>query len=149
MSNLYPRARLLWSLAAAGPGTTISAAGNSGSWGGAGSGDWPPLVSAETPVDLRDICDVVLMVSVGAVTSSPTMKVGLDVYDDQGNLYANVLQTAAITGTGTTVLAGGLHGYTSGGGSGTYLVLPQWGRVNWSAVSGGTFTGSEIALYGR
>lgn len=145
MSNLYPFAKLLWSLTASGPGTTISAAGNSGGWAGSGTGDWPPAVSAETPVMLRDSQDVVLMITVGGVTSSPTMKVGLDVYDDQGNLYANVIQTAAITGTGTTILAGGVHGYSAG----TYLILPKWGRVNWSAVSGGTFTGTEIALYGR
>jgi hypothetical protein len=145
MSNLYPRARLLWSLAASGLGTTISAAGNSGGWAGNGGGDILPLTDFEASADLRDIQDVVLMISAGAVTSSPTMKVGLDVYDDAGNLYANVLQTLAITAAGTTILAGGLHGY----GSGTYLVLPFWGRVNWSAVSGGTFTGTEIALFGR
>ncbi len=145
MSNLYPRSRLLWSLTASGIGTTISAAGNSGGWAGSGAGDILPLTDFETAVDLRDIQDVALMISVGAVTSSPTMKVGLDVYDDAGNLYADVLQTAAITAAGTTILAGGLHGY----GSGTYLVLPFWGRVNWSAVSGGTFTGAEIALFGR
>jgi hypothetical protein len=145
VSNLYPRARLLWSLTASGPGTTISAAGNSGSWAGNGPGAILPQTNFETAVDLRDVCDVALMVSAGAVTSSPTMKVGLDVYDAAGNLYANILQTAAITAAGATILAGGLHGY----GSGTYLVLPSWGRVNWSAVSGGTFTGVEIALFGR
>lgn len=145
MSNLYPRSRVLWSLAASGPGTTISAAGNSGGWAGTGPGDILPQNDFETSVDLRDICDVALMVYVGGVTSSPTMKVGLDVYDDLGNLYANVLQTAAITGTGTTILPGGLHGYSGA----TYLVLPSWGRVNWSAVSGGTFTGCEIVLFGR
>lgn len=145
MSNLYPRSKLLWSLTASGLGTTISAAGNSGSWAGNGPGDILPQADFETPVDLRDIQDVALMVYVGAVTSSPTMKVGLDFYDDLGNLFANVLQTAAITGTGTTILPGGLHGYSSA----TYLVLPSWGRVNWSAVSGGTFTGVEIALFGR
>lgn len=145
MSNLYPRSKLLWSLTASGLGTTISAAGNSGSWAGNGPGDILPQADFMTAVDLRDIQDIALMVYVGAVTSSPTMKVGLDLYDDLGNLYADVLQTAAITGTGTTILPGGLHGYSST----TYLVLTQWARVNWSAVSGGTFTGVEIALFGR
>ena len=145
MSNLYPRARLLWSLTASGPGTTISAAGNSGSWAGNGPGAILPQTNFETAVDLRDICDVALMVSAGGVTSSPTMTVGVDVFDDLGNAYANVLQSEAITGAGTAILSGGLHGYSSG----TYLVLPAWGRVNWSAVSGGTFTGVQIALYGR
>jgi hypothetical protein len=145
VSSLYPVARVLWSLTASGLGTTISAAGNSGSWAGNGPGDLNPATGFETPVNLRDVNDVALMISVGGVTSSPTMKVGLDFYDDLGNLYADVLQTAAITGTGTTILAGGLHGGTAS----TYLLLPQWGRVNWSAVSGGTFTGVEIALFGR
>lgn len=145
MSSLYPVARVLWSLTASGPGTTISAAGNSGSWAGNGPGDLYAAVNDETPVNLRDVNDVALMISVAGVTSSPTMKVGLDFYDDLGNLYADVLQTAAITGTGTTILAGGLHGGTAS----SYLLLPQWGRVNWSAVSGGTFTGVEIALFGR
>ena len=144
MSSLYPVGRVLWSLAAS-AGTTISAAGNSGSWAGNGPGDLLPAADFETPVNLRDVNDVALMVSVGAVTSSPTMKVGLDFYDDLGNLFADVLQTAAITAAGTTILAGGLHG----GSAFSYLVLPNWGRVNWSAVSGGTFTGCSIILYGR
>ena len=148
MSNLYPRSKILWSLTASGLGTTITAAGNSGGWAGNGPGDILPQAGFETPVDLRDIQDVALMVNVGAITSWPTMKVGLDLYDDLGNLYANVLQTAAITGTGTTILPGGLHGGYNGTAS-SYLVLPMWARVNWSAVSGGTFTGVGIALFGR
>ena len=81
MSSLYPVGRVLWSLTASGLGTTISAAGNSGSWAGNGPGDLLPAVNFETPVNLRDVNDVALMISVGAVTSSPTMKVGLDFYD--------------------------------------------------------------------
>jgi hypothetical protein len=145
VSNLYPNAKLLWSLAASGIGTTISAAGNSGSWAGSGAGDILPPTDFRTAVDLRDICDVALMVSAGGVTSSPVMTVGLDLLDDLGNLYADALQSETITGAGTAILSGGLHGYSSG----TYLVLPAWGRVNWSAVSGGTFTGVAISLWGR
>jgi hypothetical protein len=148
VANFYPDAKVLWSLTGSGIGTTISAAGNSGGWAGLEPGDWPPALDAETPVHLRDAQDVVLMVSVGAVTSSPTMKVGLDLYDDQGDLYADVLQTAAITAAGTTILAGGLHGGYNGSAS-SYLVLPEWGRVNWASVSGGTFTGVGICLFGR
>lgn len=54
MSNLYPFAKLLWSLTASGGGTTLSAAGNSGNWAGNGPGHLFPQVSAETPIDLRD-----------------------------------------------------------------------------------------------
>jgi hypothetical protein len=149
MGNLQPRAKLIWSLTASGKGTTLSAGGNSGSWAGSGPGDWPPALNAETPVDLREITDVVLMVSVGAIASSPSLQVGLDVYDNLGNLFANVLQTAAITSAVNTVpvLAGGLHGGYNGTAS-SYLVLPEWGRVSWT-LSGGSMTGVQIALYGR
>jgi hypothetical protein len=145
MSNLYPRAKLLWSLTASGLGTTIAAAGNSGGWAGGGPGDWPPAVSAETPVDLRDIQDVVLMVTVGGVTGTPAFVVDLDVYDDQGNLFAAVLSTASLAAAGSKTAAGGLHG----GSASSYLVLPQWGRVSWSGLSSASVTGTEIALYGR
>lgn len=149
MGNLQPRAKLIWSLTASGLGTTLAGAGNSGDWGGAGSGDWPPIVNAETAIDLREITDVVLMVAVGDIVSSPSLQVGLDVYDDLGNLYANVLQTAAVTTAVNTVplAAGGLHGGYDGTAS-SYLVLPEWGRVSWT-LSGGSMTGVQIALYGR
>jgi hypothetical protein len=146
VSDLYPFARLLWSLTASGAGTTLAAAGNSGSWAGSGPGDLYPAVDSETPVLLRDVTDVVLMVTVGGVTGTPAFVVSLDVYDDIGTLYPAVLSTASLAAAGSKTAAGGLHG----GSASTYLVLPKWGRVSWSGLTGGaTVTGTEIALYGR
>lgn len=146
MSNLYPRARLIWSLAASGLSTTISAAGNSGAWGGSGSGDWPPLVSAETPVDLRDINDLALLVSVGGITGTPAFTVTLNVFDDEGNSYTTTLTSGSIATAKTVAAYAGLHG----AGASNYLVLPQWGQVAWTQTgSSASVTGTEIALYGR
>lgn len=143
MSNLYPFAKVLWSLPGSGAGTTLSAAGNSGGWAGNGPGDLYPAVSAETPIDLRDAADVVLMVSVGGVTSSPTLVVAVNVFDDLGNAYATSLTSGNLTGTGTSMVPGGLHGAST-----AYLVLPRWAQVAWT-ISGGTVTGAQIALFGR
>jgi hypothetical protein len=140
-----PSARLIWSLTNSGLGTAIAGSGNSGGWAGAGPGNGLPAQDAETPIDLRDVNDLALMVAVAAIVSAPSMKVGLDLYDDLGNLFPNVLQTAAITGAGNVVpiLAGGAHGGSTG-----YLILPSWGRVNWT-MSGGSMTGVEISLWAR
>jgi hypothetical protein len=130
-------ARLIWSLTASGL-TTISAAGNSGAWTAPANG-W----QAASAIDLRDVTDVSLMVSVTAVTSSPSLTVSLNVFDDLGNSYAAGLTTAAIIAPGTAIVSGGLHGLT-----GKQLVLPMWGQVAWTCT-GGSVTGTEIALYGR
>jgi hypothetical protein len=145
VSNLYPRARILWSLAATAIGTTISGAGNSGDWAGNGAGDLLPETGFETPVDLRDIQDVALFVNVGGVTSSPAFQVNLDLYDDAGNLYLQVLKTASLSAPGSAApVYAGLHG----GAASSYLLLPNWGRVSWTCT-GGTATGCSIYLYGR
>lgn len=143
MSNLYPFAKVLWSLTSSGAGTTLSAGGNSGAWAGNGAGDLYPQVSAETAIDLRDSTDVVLMVNVGGVTSSPTLVVTVNVFDDLGNSYSTGLASGNITGTGSKMVPGGLHGAST-----AYLVLPRWAQVAWT-ISGGTVTGTEIALFGR
>lgn len=149
MGNLQPRAKLIWSLAASGEGTTLAAAGNSGDWAGSGPGDWPPIVNAETPIDLREITDVVLMVSVGGVTGTPAFVVSLDLYDNLGNLYAAALSTASLAAAGVKTVAGGLHGGYDGVSATSYLVLPEWGRVSWSGLTSDSVTGTQIALYGR
>jgi hypothetical protein len=143
MSNLYPFAKLLWSLTAAGSGTTLSAAGNSGNWAGNGAGDLYPAVSAETAIDLRDSADVALMVTVGGVTGTPALIVSLDIFDDLGNAFAGVLSTTSLAAAGSETVAGGLHGGSS------YLVLPRWARVSWAGLTSASVTGTEIALYGR
>jgi hypothetical protein len=149
VSNLYPRARLLWSSTAAGVGVTLAAAGNSGGWEGNGPGDWPPQVDFEASIDLRQILDVALYVNVGGVVGTPAFVVNLDVYDDQGNLFPAVLSTASLAAAGQKTAQGGLHGYGATS-AGAYLILPEWGRVSWSGLTGGAeVTGTEIALYGR
>ena len=145
MSNLYPRSRVLWSLAPSGLGTTISGSGNSGGWQGDTPGDDVPQVDFETAVDLRDIQDVALLVNVGGITGTPAFQVQLDELDDAGNLYAQVLKTASLSAPGSDPpVFAGLHG----GAASSYLVLPSWGRVSWTCT-GGTVTGASIFLYGR
>lgn len=146
MTSLYPNSKILWSLAASGLGTTISGAGNSGNWpAGNGPGNDFPQADFETPVDLRDIQDVALFVNVGGITSAPAFLVQLDLYDDAGNLYLQVLKTASLAAAGSAApVYAGLHG----GAASSYLVLPGWGRVSWTCT-GGTVTGTSILLYGR
>jgi hypothetical protein len=136
-----PNSRLIWSLTNTSLGTTITASGNSG---GFTSGT---LVAGNSAVDLRDVTDVWLSVFVAGLISggAPSLVVDLDVFDDQGNLFAAVLSTTALTaGTGVgQYVCGGLH---TGGTK--PLVLPSWGRVSW-APGTGSFPGTQIALYGR
>lgn len=145
MSNLYPRSRVLWTLAPSGLGTTIAGSGNSGGWQGFPPGqDVPPLDFAAS-IDLRDIQDVALFVNVGAITSTPALVVQLDLFDDAGNMYAQVMKTATLSAPGSAApVYAGIHG----GSASSYLVLPSWGRVSWTCT-GGTVTGTSIFLYGR
>lgn len=139
MSTPYPAiARRIWSLASSGKGTTLSADGDSGGW----TAETPDFESA---LDLRFLTDLAVMINVGGINGTPSFNVALDLFDDQGNLYPNALKTsAAITAAGQAILAGGLHS----GAAGTYLVLPEWGRISWTC-SGGSVTGTEISVYGR
>lgn len=142
MSSRYgPSSRLIWSLTGSNLGTTIAAAGNSGNWQAAGPPPWSP--NWLTPVDLRDVNDLALMVSIAAVVTAPTLTVNLDLYDDQGNLYPAVLTSGALSTVTTKQVAAGAHGAGS-----AYLVLPSWGRVSWT-ISGGSMTGVQIGLWGR
>jgi hypothetical protein len=141
----YPFPRILWSLAASGTGTTISGAGNSGGWAGLGPGDILPEVDFESAVPLRDVQDVGLFVNVGAVTGSPAFLVQLDLFDDAGNLYLQVMKTASLSAAGSAApVYAGLHG----GAASSYLMPTNWGRVSWTCT-GGTVTGTSITLYGR
>ena len=130
--------RLIWSLAASGIGTTIAAAGNSGGWSNAN-------VNAESALDLRWTDDLTIMAACTGITSTPTLSVFLDLYDDQGNLYAAVGTGPVVTAANTGKLASfGSHAPTSS----LYLALPSWGRISWTCTGGST-TGTEIAVYGR
>lgn len=145
MSNYDPGAKILWSLAASGLGTTISASGNSGGWQGNGPGDILPQPDFESNIRLRDVLDVGLYVAVGGITSAPAFQVQLDVFDDAGNIYLQLLKTASLSAAGSAApVSAGLHG----GSASSYLLLPQWGRLSWTCT-GGTVTGVSIFLYGR
>lgn len=128
--------RLIWSLTYATPpiGTTITTSGNSGGWSAN-----PP--NARSAVDLRRVDDVWLSVSAaGGAGTAATVQI--DGYDDQGNLFAQLLKVTLAAAPGTAVAFGGRHS-----GSGSYIVLPEWGRVSWALT--GSMTGVEIALYAR
>ena len=131
--------RLLWSLQASGIGTTISGNGNSGAWSSANP-------SQESAIEFRWADDLALFVFVASITSTPTLKAQIDVYDDLGNLFPSVAATANITAAGAAApVYIGRHG---GATAATFVVLPSWGRVSWTC-SGGSCVGTEIALYAR
>ena len=128
--------RLIWSLSGSGDGTTLATSGNSGPYT-AGT------ANARTAVDLRRVDDVWLSVN-AAAGSGTALTVQLDGYDNQGNLFPQLLKvTLAAAGGAPAVVFGGRHG----GGASSYFVLPEWGRVSWALT--GTMTGCEIALYAR
>ena len=138
--------RRIWTLSNSGLGTTISASGNSGGYATTGPPPWTP--DNLSAIDLRYVEDLFLSVFV-AGTAGSTITVGLSVFDDLGNVFA-------IPGSSVTVTAAGAAGAKfisigKHGGAATatsYTVFPEWGQVVWSSVTG-TFTGTEIALYGR
>jgi hypothetical protein len=136
--------RLIWSLTASGL-TALSASGNSGSYTAT-----PAPGVGRTAVDLRRADDLWLSVS-AAGGSGTSLKAQLNLYDDQGNLFQFISGTTPLLGTtaitsapGSSIAFGGRHG---GGGAGNYLVAPEWGQIAWTVA--GSFTGVEIALYGR
>lgn len=130
--------RLIWSLTSNGPATAITTSGNSGAYTAAPNPGVP-----RTAVDLRWADDVWLSVNATA-GSGTTATVQLDGYDDQGNLFPQLLKVTLASSPGQAVAYAGRHG---GGGSGTFLVLPEYGRISWTLT--GTMTGVEIALYAR
>jgi hypothetical protein len=145
MSTRYgPSSRRIWSLQYAQPGaSSIAANGNSGAWP-ANSPTPSGQRNRMTPVDLRDVNDLAVMVSIAAIVSTPTIKVSVNVFDDFGNLYPLPgMATANLTAAGAAMIAGGSHG-----GATNYFVLPDWGQIAWTC-SGGSATGVEIEVWGR
>lgn len=138
--------KLIWSLSASALGTTISAAGNSGTWP---TIQPQPIRNAVTPVDLRRADDMWLSV-IAAGGAGTSLKVQLNFYDDLGNLFQFSTGTTPLFGVtvaaapGQAIVFAGRHGAAGG----SYLVASEWGQVAWSATAY-PFTGVEIALYGR
>lgn len=148
MGAYEDRAKLIWSLASAVPpqSTTISGAGNSGTWG-----DSPTEDYASSPVRLAPATDFQLMVWLGGKTGTPVLTVQLGYYDNLGNLFTpsallipNTSFTA-ITPPGGVVLNAGVR---AGSGGTTYFVFPAYGQISWTC-SGGSYTGVEMELWGR
>lgn len=133
--SFYRPARVLWNLTGSGP-TTLSASGNSGA----------------TPIHLHDACDVWLAVNVtGTPTgTAPTLDVGLDVQDADGNWYPTVVKITQLTTTaGRGSAYAGLN-MPNVASTSAALVLPHYGRVAWTI--GGTnpvYPQASIALIGR
>ncbi len=143
MSRLHDPARIIWSLAASGIGTTLTASGNSGGYNAA-------TPNACTVVDLRAVEDVLLTLVVNGVVTgtTPTLAAQLDIYDDVGNLIPGVLKTSPnLTAAGSLYVSGGVHGSSAA----SSIVLPSWGRISWTVggTATPTFPGAEICLFGR
>lgn len=145
MGTYEDRAKLLWTLCPSGQMTTISAAGNSGTWG-----DTPTAPFPSSAIALSQASDLQLLVYVTAKTSTPTFSVGLGYYDSVGNLYApTTLELSSITLTSLPLGFALNAGVRAGsGGSNTYFAFPQYGQVYWT-ISGGTVTGVNIELWGK
>lgn len=132
----YKPARVLWNLTPSGTPLTLSGA----------------ATTSGPAVSLVDISDVWLAVTVvGSPTgTTPTLDVGLDVQDPDGNWYPTVAKITQLTGSaGRGSAYAGLNMPTVASTSAT-LVLPAVGRVTWTI--GGTnpvYPQTSIALMGR
>lgn len=135
--------KLIWSLTDTNLGTTISAAGNSGTWTATGT-----TRNQVTPVDLRRVDDLWLSVNAGG-GGGTNLKVQVNFYDDQGNLFQFSAGTTPLFGVtvaaapGQAIAFAGRHGAAGG----SYLVASEWGQVAWTIT--GSMTGVTITLYGR
>jgi len=137
---------LLWSLTSQSlaTGTTISAAGNSGPYNGL-------TPNNSTTVDLRHSDDYWLSATAAGGAGS-NLKVQLNLFDDQGNIFQFISSATPLLGVtvasapGQAIAFAGRHG---GGSTGSnYLVPSPWGQVAWT-IGSGSMTGVNIALYGR
>jgi hypothetical protein len=134
--SIYRPARVLWNLSDSGTPKTLSGAGSSNSG----------------QINLIDISDVWLAVTVvGTPTgTTPTLDVGLDVQDPDGNWYptvAKITQLTTTAGRGSAFV--GLH-MPNVASTSAAVVLPSYGRVTWTL--GGTnpvYPQASIALMGR
>ncbi|MGW2936069.1 hypothetical protein ACWDA7_30425 [Streptomyces sp. NPDC001156] len=134
--SIYRPARVLWNLNTSGTPSTLSGAGS------ANSG----------PINLIDISDVWLAVAVAGTPTgtTPTLNVGLDVQDPDGNWYPTIAKIAQLTTTaGTGSAFAGLH-MPNVANSSAAFVLPSFGRVTWTlAGTNPVYPQTSIALMGR
>jgi len=123
-----PRSNLLWWSGL----TTLSVAGTYHS----------------SDVDLRDVCDVWLAVSITGTSTgtSPTLTVSLDAKDIAGQYIPTGFSLTQITpAPATGAGSAGLHMSSTAA-----MMFPEYGRVTW--VLGGTtpvYPSASISLYGR
>jgi hypothetical protein len=132
----YKPARVLWNLTSGATIPTLSGAATTNG----------PTIS------LGDISDVWLAVNVtGTPTgTTPTLDVGLDVQDADGNWYPTVVKIIQLTtSAGQGSAYAGLHMPIVASNSAA-LVLPATGRITWTL--GGTtpvYPQTSICLIGR
>jgi hypothetical protein len=132
----YKPARVLWNLTPSGTILTLAGAATTNG----------PAIS------LTDISDVWLAVNVtGTPTgTTPTLDVGLDIQDPDGNWYPAVAKITQLTTTaGRGSAYAGLH-MPNVASTSAALVLPNTGRVTWTL--GGTtpvYPQTSICLIGR
>ncbi|MFJ6215010.1 hypothetical protein ACIQGZ_16990 [Streptomyces sp. NPDC092296] len=124
-----PVAGILWTLSGSGLGTTLAASGSSG------------------PIGVGDMADLWLAVTVDGDPEGdgPTLDVGVDVQDADGNWYPVAGVEQLVSDPGGAFVSVGLH--MPGAAA---VVLPQWCRVSWTL--GGAdpaYPGVSISLYGR
>lgn len=144
MATYEDRAKLIWSLSPSGTPATISAAGNSGTWGDSPTASYP-----SSPVGMSPASDFQLMVYVTGKTSTPTFAVQLGYYDSLGNLFTPTALLLAVAVTTVPAQAELNAGARAGsGGSSVYFAFPAYGQVSWTCT-GGTVTGVNIDLWGR
>jgi hypothetical protein len=133
-----PSATRLWTLSGSGLGQNIAGSGSSDPNG------WQANTDRHSNVDLRDVADVWLAVAVSSISASTSIQVQLDFFDNDGNVYGAQLQlAAALTATGVSSVAGGLHIASKS------LVLPEWGRVSWTVTGASPAIVADISLFGR
>ncbi|HET9893696.1 MAG TPA: hypothetical protein VFQ44_01935 [Streptosporangiaceae bacterium] len=148
-NRLGTPARLIWSLARSGLGTTLAGDGSSGDWPDLTSPFPPTQLNNATPVDLRDVEDLWLTAMAADITgTTPSLTVTLNQFDASGNVWP-LASLAAITGSGVSggkQISLGKHG----GSAGNYFVFSAWGQVAW-AITGAdpVFTGVDIELWAR
>lgn len=134
MGYYQPISKILFTLSASGAPTTLTASGDSVSSAPNGQ-----------PIDLREVCDLVLSVNVTGAPggTAPTLVVQVDMQDSNNNWIPAVIKTASLNASGLVAVYGGLH-------NASQVVLTGRGRVSWTiGGTGGPSFPVQISLIGR